>query len=83
MPVPEKFKEGLSSFTVKLNAIIDYLEEIDKRLADIEGMDVQTIVVHDAENVNLIRVRSRVTVVDNLGPIQCDCVSGESFGGPE
>lgn len=77
----DHFEGGVDKTREHLNKMVDLLNDLASRVQGIEDWPTNTVVVHDAENTNLIRVEVKSLMpVGDLGPISCDCVSGESHG---
>ena len=68
------FEGGVDATRDHLNEIVKELNLLRKRVADMEDFDVQTFVVHDDNNENLMRVEGRINIIEIIGAIDCDCV---------
>jgi hypothetical protein len=77
---PQPVRKGYKSLKAKLNEIIAALDDYKKRIEALEQVPIESVVLHDNGNENLIRVTiPGLLIVENLGAIECDCPSnGES-----
>jgi hypothetical protein len=82
--VPDKFEGGVEKQREKLNKMIEWMKEAEERLKKLEKGSPLTVCVHDAANNNIIKIKIRdAEQIEVIGPIDCDCVSGQAGGGPD
>lgn len=77
----EPFQSGVDKQREHLNKMIDMLNDHEARIKAEEDLPTITLVAHNAENTRLVRVEVKsALIIEDLGEISCDCVSGESHG---
>jgi hypothetical protein len=77
----EEFEGGVDKFREHINKLVARVNELTKELQGVLDWPVHTAVIHNAENTRLQKVEIKsCVVVEDVGEIDCDCVSGQSHG---
>lgn len=77
----KEFQGGNDNQRDHLNEIVRRINELTQEVKNILNWNEEVVCVHNTENTNITRVSIKgLTIIEDVGVIECDCVSGQLFG---
>lgn len=77
----DEFEGGNDNQREKLNALTKRVNELTNEVKQILEWNEEVVCLHDGPNERITRVSIKgLTIIEDVGVIDCDCVSGQSHG---